>query len=37
MLWKIKNRGCDKVIELEENKHKLIELKNKLQSIGDSL
>lgn len=25
------------MIEIEENKHKLLELKNKIKSLGDSL
>lgn len=35
MLFKLK--GCDKMIELEENSSKLSELSKRLQKIGDSL
>lgn len=35
MLFKLK--GCDKMIELEENSFKLSELSERLQKIGDSL
>jgi len=30
-------KGCEKMIDLEENKRKLITIKEKLKSIGDSL
>jgi len=30
-------KGCDFLIELEENKHKISYIKTKLKSIGDSL
>ena len=32
-----KLKGSEKMIELEENKHKLLELKSKVESIGESL
>lgn len=30
-------KGCESMIDLEENKRNLIHLQNKIKSIGDSL
>ena len=32
-----KTKGCEKVLELEKNKKKLENLKEKTQSLGESL